>query len=650
MNEEIGQNRESSNGEKGANLMNSGNCIYQTLVEEQIEAIALLDSEERFTFANRSAEDLFEVERSGLSGRSLREFVDELDQENYDKEMTRYREKGSGKFILKINTKRDKRVLLKLSIKLHRTEADKEGLLSVIFYDISDQKRFEDEVRMVATAMRNANEAVFITNMEDRIIYANPAFLKLYQYPSTDMIGKSAAHLRSANNPPELLAEMLQGTLDGGWQGELLSVRADRSEFPVSVSTSLVRDDKGTKIAIISIVRDLTHDKQVNNELIKVQELEMIGFLARGIAHNFNNILTAIVGYISLAQLTKDNEIKLTSNLAEAEKACARARDLTQQLLGFSKGSGSLRRAASIKELIVDSASFGVTGTNIECLYRIDDKLATVEVDEGQISQVINNLVLNAVEASPEAGVITIIAENTRVKKRDEYNIKPGEYIRVSIRDEGVGISDEDRDKIFDPFFSTKPKRSGLGLTTSFSIIKKHEGYITFDSREGKGSTFNIYLPVSQKRVDGEAEREFIGKPPGGRRVLIMDDERDIRMIIGSFLESFGYEVHCATNGDEALSLLRTANDTAGQNGKLSNFDMAILNLTIPAGKGAKEIIGDIREIDPGIFSVLTTGYTKDPLVNDFREHGFKAVLIKPFDSQNLNQILHLLEEHKAQQ
>jgi len=620
--------------------------MFRTIVEEQIEGIAIIDKNSTFTFANKAAEELFGVEKEGLIGKSLFNFIDDKSLDSFLTEIMACKEKGSGRFIVNINTLNGRKLILRFSAISHNDEDGNFNSLSIIFNDISDQKRIEDEVRMIATATRNANDCIFITDMEDKIIYANPAFLRTYQYESEQIFGKSAAILRSKNISPELLTEILQQTLEGGWKGEVLNVRKDGSEMLINLSTSLVRDDNGDAIAIIGIARDITHERQLNDELIKVQELEMIGYLARGIAHNFNNILTAIVGYISLAQISKDNEIKLTTNLAEAEKACSRARDLTQQLLGFSKGSGSLKRAASIKELIMDSATFAITGTNMECKFKIDDKLDTVEVDEGQISQVINNIVLNAAEASPKGGKITITAHNCSIKSRDNIALNPGDYITISIKDEGVGISNEHLTKVFNPFFTTKEKHTGLGLTTSFSIIRKHGGHILIESIVDKGSTFSIYLPISTKTVETEKEKELLPKPVGGRKILIMDDERDVRTILGSFLESYGYEVDPAVDGEQALTIFKETFDNHLQNKEIKKHDMAILNLTIPGGKGANEIIQDFKAIDPTVFVVLSTGHAKnDGIVKDYQNYGFQAVLLKPFDSHALNKILYELEQ-----
>ena len=619
---------------------------YKNIIDNQIEGIALIDTENRFLYANRAAHDLFEASPESLIDRVINDFIEPKNLKSFEKEIQTCRDNGSGKMYSSIRTIKGRQRQLSFSTRVQEIDAQGSKALSIVFCDISDKKKIEDEVRMVATATRNANDCIFITDMHDRILYANPSFFKTYLYEAEEIIDSSAALLRSTSNSPELLTEMLQGTLDGGWKGELLHLKKDGTEFPVSLSTSLVKDDDGESMAIISIARDITRDRQISKELTKVQELEMIGYLARGIAHNFNNILTAIVGYISLAQLSKDNEVKLTTNLAEAEKACLRARDLTQQLLGFSKGTGSLRRAASIKELITESASFAVTGTNLECRFKIENKLATVEVDEAQISQVINNIVMNAVQASPAAGVITITASNVTIKKKNDQGMKPGDYITISIKDEGDGIADDIKDKVFNPFFSTKDKHSGLGLPISFSIIRKHDGYIKFSSVHGKGATFTIYLPVSGKRAENGDSKTDLRKPEGGRKILIMDDERDVRTIIGSLLESYGYQVDYAVDGDEVLQLIKDACRIHDQKRDVKKHDMAILNLTIPAGKGAKEIIDEVKAINPDIFAVVSTGYAKDPMVTDYKNRGFQEVLVKPFEGTKLITLLNKLEEY----
>jgi len=327
-------------------------------------------------------------------------------------------------------------------------------------------------------------------------------------------------------------------------------------------------------------------------------------------------------------------EDKIFEKLSGAEKASLRAKHLTQQLLTFSRGGAPIKKTAFISELLKDAAVFALSGSNVRCEFSIPGDLWPVEVDEGQITQVINNLIINASQAMPEGGIIKARAENIVVDAEQGLPLKEGKYMKISIEDRGIGIPEEHLQKIFDPYFTSKQKGSGLGLATAYSIVKRHDGCIQVKSELGVGSTFHIYLPASSKEVlMGKQLRERI--PTGEAKILLMDDEELVREVGGEMLEVLGYEVEFAKDGAEAIELYKKAKESTHP------FDAIILDLTIPGGMGGKEAVEKLIEIDPEVKAIVSSGYSTDPIMADFRKYGFSDVVAKPYKLNELGEALH---------
>ena len=382
-----------------------------------------------------------------------------------------------------------------------------------------------------------------------------------------------------------------------------------------------------------SIVRDITDRKKIEEELQKAQKLESLSILAGGIAHDFNNLLTGILGNISLAKINIDPESKIFRVLVEAENAAIKTKSLTQQLLTFAKGGSPVKRVVSISDLVKDSASFALRGSRTKCKYSIPDDLWKVEVDEGQMNQVINNLIINADMAMPEGGVIELGLKNINVKKQSGLPISSGNYVEISIKDKGIGIQKEHLQKIFDPYFTTKQKGSGLGLATTYSIIKKHNGYITVNSELGKGTTFFIYLPASAENILEKTTKE-VGKFRCKARVLVMDDEEIVRNVVSNMLEFQGCTVTCTMDGEDTIELYKNEMESG------KPFDVVIMDLAIPGGIGGKETVKKILEIDKGAKVIVSSGYSSDPIIASFRDYGFKGFVIKPYKIEELSKAL----------
>ncbi len=380
--------------------------------------------------------------------------------------------------------------------------------------------------------------------------------------------------------------------------------------------------------------KQIEENARIEEELFRTRQLESLGILAGGIAHDFNNLLAAIIMNAGLAKVYLSPDSKVLARLDGIESACLRAKDLTMQLLTFSKGGAPVTKVASIADLIRDSASFVFRGSKALCVFDVAGDLWPVEVDTGQISQVVQNLAINADQAMPDGGTVRVSAGNVVVENGSTLNLKPGRYVRLSVTDCGEGIPKEHLSNIFTPYFTTKKSGSGLGLATSYSIINKHRGLITVESDPGKGTTFHIYLPASVQELQ-KPEEKAGPEVSGSGRVLVMDDDEFVRQITGETLSHAGFEVGYARSGDEAIATYLHARRSGAP------YDVVIMDLTIPGGMGGEETIGKLLEYDPDTRAIAASGYSQGSVMSDFRACGFRGVLAKPFRVEELCSLVH---------
>ncbi|MBW4056682.1 MAG: response regulator [Proteobacteria bacterium] len=400
----------------------------------------------------------------------------------------------------------------------------------------------------------------------------------------------------------------------------------------------------------LAIFTDITERENRQDELIKKQKLESIGMLAGGIAHDFNNILTAILGNISFAGMFIERDHKAEAPLLQAEKAARRAAELAHQLLTFAKGGQPVTRSVDPRKLIEDSLSLVLRGSTVQSRVEISEGLRTIEADAGQISQVFNNLVINAVQAMPGGGTISIRAANVSFDNTDNpFALPTGEYVNFTFRDEGCGIPAENLKNIFDPYFTTKSGGSGLGLASVQSIVSKHGGHISVTSAVNSGTTFEILLPASKDSVlaeetlSTEVAADFPVTGPQAS-LLVMDDEEMLRDLAVTMLGKLGYRVTTCADGDEAVTLYKTALASGAA------FSAVIMDLTIPGAMGGQEAAQAILAIDPHAQLIVSSGYSNDPVMADFRNYGFRAVVLKPYSVTDIAGVLKaLLKTGKAQ-
>lgn len=492
-------------------------------------------------------------------------------------------------------------------------------------------KESEEKYRIL---IENSPFAVEVV-CEGKYAYANPAAAKMVGINNfEELIGKKGTSFNLEEDHKQVL-ERVQRVINEEILIEYFEskiVRVDKTVIYIEGSAIPYRHQG--KPAILYIWRDITERKKMEEEWATASKLESMGLLAGGIAHDFNNILTVIQGNVSLAELyAKENE-KILEYLSEIKKAVNQSKTLTHQLLTFARGGEPIKKVIQIEEVVGETVNLVLTGSNVKCLFDFE-KLVPVEIDEGQIRQVIHNLVINALHAMPDGGTIWVKGENVVIKHDPEQKrpLIPGRYVKLSIKDEGIGIPQKYLPKIFDPFFTTKKFGSGIGLATCYSILKKHNGYISLESEVGVGTTFYVYLPVSFKPVK-EEKKNHSSLIYGKGKILVMDDEESIRDLAGKMLLELGYIVELAENGQEALEMYQNAK-TLGR-----KFDAVILDLTIPGGLGGKETIYKLKELDPEVTAIVSSGYSTDPVMAKYEEYGFQGMMVKPYEIGKLSEVV----------
>jgi PAS domain S-box-containing protein len=521
-------------------------------------------------------------------------------------------------------------------------------------FDITERKRAEEmlaaEKERLAITLRSIGDGVIATDIEERVMLINRVAEKLTGWNQEEAIGKPLSEVFHIINESsgEVCESPAKKAMQSGQVMTLASqtvlVSKSGKEYPIADSGAPIRDQNSKIIGVVLVFRDTSIERQREEELLKASKLESIGILAGGIAHDFNNILTAISGNLSLARRFIEPQNKAYLRLNETEVAILRAKDLTQQLLTFARGGAPIKRTSSITPLLEETVNFALSGSNIQSEIQSQADLWLAEIDEGQISQVIHNLILNARQAMPLGGKLEIAAQNIYVDSRaviQGIQLRAGKYIKITVQDEGVGIAEEYLTKIFDPYFTTKQRGSGLGLATAYSIIKKHEGYIFVESALRTGATFSIYLPASDKSL---APKTAASEPVllGRGKILVMDDEEPLRNMIDDMLTYLGYEFAGAASGEEAIGLYRQAMQSNAP------FDAVLMDLTVPGKMGGEEAVKKILALDPQAKCIVSSGYSTAPVMAEYKKYGFVAVIAKPFQITDLNEVLqHVLLKSK---
>ncbi|MHA1583932.1 MAG: hybrid sensor histidine kinase/response regulator [Promethearchaeota archaeon] len=396
----------------------------------------------------------------------------------------------------------------------------------------------------------------------------------------------------------------------------------------ISKIIPLYEDDTHFK-GILIILHDISELEEYKKQFQTTLRMNSLGKLSRGIAHDFNNVLTGILGNISLVKMDFHQGEEAFELLSDAESEIDRARIMTQQLLTFSKDSNAKKEEIDFDRELRELVDFTLSGSNVTCSYKIENDLWKVMADKAQISQVIHNITINAVRSMPIGGNIEISARNLIITPNNELNLTPGDYIEFIIADHGIGIEHEKLEHIFDPFFETSIGEKGMGLTVVQDIIKYHNGYVKIESELDVGTSVFIYIPaIRSKKEEISTEKKI--HPHQGARLLIMDDEEIIRRVLGKMCAQIGFETEMAENGEKAISMY----EIAKKNG--NPYELVILDLTVKGGMGGKQAAEKIKELNPNVKIIASSGYATDNMIIEFEKYGFAGVLVKPYKIDKL--------------
>lgn len=507
------------------------------------------------------------------------------------------------------------------------------------------------EKERLAVTLRSIADGIITTDLDGTIVSMNTVAETLTGWTEQQAAGHPLAavfrHFDPETREPcdNSVATLLAPSRTPGPGRCTILVARDLAEHPIEEGAASLRDADGRAIGMVLAFRDISDALRIQEERAKAGRLASLGLLAGGIAHDFNNVLMAILGNVSIARATMPRAEAAANALAEAEQACVHARQLTWQLLTFSKGGVPVKKTVIVSRVLRESAGLVVRGSAARFTLDCPAELWSVQADEGQLTQVFSNVLINAEQAMPHGGAIEVTATNIyEVMARTEYGLRisPGPYVRVSIADKGIGIPREHLNRIFDPYFTTKQRGSGLGLATAHSIVKNHGGFVSVDSHLGAGTTVHITLPATQVCELPEASESLRSVHRGRQRVLVMDDEESVRTLAINMLELLGYDGEVVESSNAAVDRFVRALQ-AGQ-----PFDVVMLDLMVPGGAGGKEAMDRLAAIDPSVKAILMSGYAQDSTLADFRTHGFKAAISKPFTLQELSATLQTLAESPA--
>lgn len=537
-----------------------------------------------------------------------------------------------------LEERHQRKVNQKYQEELENKVRERTSLLSIEINErIKTEKKALEEKQRAEEYLKISEAIIVELDKDANITNINEQGCKILQFPKAKLIGKNWFKIAIPPNQQKDVQNVFNQIMNGKievieyYENQVRQKTGNLRD--IAWHNTVKKDSNQNIIGTLSSGIDITENKKFLESLQKTEKLESLGVLAGGIAHDFNNLLSGLFGYLDLALYESEANSEINLYLTKAMSVFKRTKDLTQQLLTFSKGGTPNLKTSSISDLIINSVNFALSGSKIKAVFDFSKDLWLCDFDENQFAQVFDNLTINSIHAMPEGGKITVTGRNINLNSINEFNLSEGKYLEILFIDEGTGIEKHLLKKIFDPFLTTKKMGSGLGLATSYSIIKKHNGSITVKSTVGSGTSFKILLPASnQKSVRDNNSENSISKFKGKGTILIMDDEDFILDVASAMLDNLGFKVDTAKDGDEVLKLI-TNNP---------NYCAIILDLTIPNGLGGKDIINTIRKNYRELPIFAASGYFNDPVIANPNKYGFTNSIRKPFIKKELVDVLEI--------
>jgi two-component system cell cycle sensor histidine kinase/response regulator CckA len=497
------------------------------------------------------------------------------------------------------------------------------------------------ERNRLAVTLTSIEDGVITTDLSGRVVSMNPAAERMTSWPEAQATGQPLEKVfrivHARNREPRIVpvaSVMRVNGVPNSEAGTLLIARNGTERF-IADAASPTRGDDGQQSGMVLVFRDITEQRKAEDRQLRESKLETIGSLAGGIAHDYNNILTILVGNLSLARAHASDPPKLLERLNAVEASAQRAKELTQQLLTFARGGVPIKRPTALEPVLRESVEFALHGAKVLGEVQIANGLWNVELDESQFRHALNDVVLFGVRAMPAGGKIEIEANNCELREREVGEIKRGRYVQIMIRDQSNGLSPDKLQRIFDPYLSTKNPGANLGLATAHSIVRKHGGDLVARSTPNRGTTFEILLPAStSSTTSAPIQKQNSRAQLRGARVLIMDDEAGIREALALLLDLLGVESESVRDGHEALARYEAAR-AAGR-----PFSAVIMDLTIPNGMGGEEAVRRLKQLDDKARAIVSSGYSNDPVMGQYTRYGFDGVMPKPYHLDQLEKVL----------
>ncbi|MDD1772321.1 MAG: PAS domain S-box protein [Methanomassiliicoccales archaeon] len=610
---------------------------YRELITNQGEGTMYADINELIEFANPAAEEIFGVKRGQLPGRTLFEFVDEKGRQIIHEQTLERRKGMKGHYSLDIIRPSGERRTIQVTVTPRLGRSNELIGFFGVFRDITEEAKVEQALRRSEAEYRAVvemqKEMIFRRSRDGTMTFVNDACVKFFGMPMNEIIGSKILPPADEAEVRECM-EKIEAVTPERPDCDSLMLKVTQKDGSTRWTEWRVRgifDHNGELIEYQAVGNDITLRLKMEEELVRTQKLESVGLLAGGIAHDFNNMLSSVVSNMELAIMNVPDGSSNKQRLEEAVRAAMSARRLTQQLLTFSKGGKPIKEVIDVGTMLRSNTEFTLTGSNITAEYHLDENVHLISADPFQMGQVINNVVINAVQSMPDGGKIVLRSSNFDNGKDVRPNFTERSYVRIDITDEGEGISPENLSKIFDPFFTTKEKGSGIGLLTVQSIIHNHGGHIEVESEVGVGTTITIFLPAYLGAGTDHPLQDLQGAGGRSARIMVMDDDLSILDVVTMILSELGYEAVGARTGEEAISLYHEGMRDG------SPFDLIIMDLTIKGGMGGKDAIKNILGMDPDAKAIVSSGYSNDPVMSEPGRYGFRDVLQKPYTILDLS-------------